>query len=127
MSLIGHRDVTWRESNDAPEPNDKRSWIRKSGRRPVVSAATLQGELGVKVVREATKRKPAVKEIRAVVTGVRDVYRITWPILVWPKRRNGYVPAPWLTAPRPLAAPAGTEVATPPSRSLRSDEPSPER
>ncbi|GEL44468.1 hypothetical protein MEX01_50590 [Methylorubrum extorquens] len=117
VSLIGHRTVTWRAANEAPEPNDKRKWILKEGTRPVVSVSTLQGALGVKVVREAIKDKngkelkPALKEVRGVVTGFKDVYRVAWPITVWPERQKGYVPAGWLTAPRRLAAPAAQAAA----------------
>lgn len=77
----------------------------------------------MKVVREARKGRPAVKEIRGVVTGVRDVHHLTWPILIWRKRRAGYVPAAWLTAPRPLAAVNGTKATPFASGSPGSDRP----
>lgn len=119
ISLIGERSVTWRAHNAAPEPKDKRTWIEKNDTRPVVSASTLQGLLGVKTVREARKDKngkeikPAIKEVRAVVTGFKDVYRVEWPVTRWPERQKGYVPAKWLTAPRQRAAPPPPAIELP--------------
>lgn len=102
--LIGSRTVTWWKRNSAPGPNDNRQWIEETDKRPVISPSALQGTLGVKVVQEGTASRPARKEVRAAVAGLKDVYRIDWPIAVWPRRRAGYVPARWLTAARTLAS-----------------------
>lgn len=103
--LIGERTIVWQAWNATPAKDDKRLWVEKTEKRPIISGKVLQGELGVRVVREARWGRPAVKEVHAVVSGMADVYRLVWPMTIWPKRRDGYRAAAWLTAPRRLAQP----------------------
>jgi hypothetical protein len=101
-TLIGERTMVWREANKDP---DKKGLYRfERATRPVISSATLQNQLGVRLV-GTDPENPEHKKLRAVVTGIKDVQVLDWPLTIWRRRRRGYVPAAWMTAhPQPPSA-----------------------
>jgi hypothetical protein len=96
-ALMKRRTLVWRERNKDPE---KKGFYRtERGELPVVSTTTLERDLGVRQIGPDPKN-PDHKVVRAVISGLGDIYQFDWPLTVWPKRREGFVPARWLTAGR---------------------------
>ena len=48
--------------------------------------------------------KPRI-EIEALVLGYGDALRLRWPLTIWPKRREGNIPAAWLSPVSPATEP----------------------
>lgn len=111
-ALMKRRTLVWRERNT--DRDKKGRFKTERGELPVVSATTLERDLGVRQV-GSDPTNPNHKVVRAVIAGLGDVYQFDWPLTVWPKRRAGFVPARWLSAGRRQRAPAPSE-ATPPAR-----------
>ena len=66
---------------------------------PVLAPSELE-KLGPKQVC-STFGRPRT-EIEALVLGYGDALRVRWPLTIWPKLREGNVPAAWLSPPEPL-------------------------
>lgn len=96
-ALIGRRTLVWHERND--DPDRKAAYRTLRGERPLLSTTALTRDLGVRL-NGTDPEDPRHKCLRAAITGLGDVYELDWPLTVWPKKREGYVAAPWLTAPR---------------------------
>lgn len=89
--LIGRRTIRYWEHNLAPVANDRRKLVPVTAERPLVSAAVLQGELGV-------GRQPGRDDVRVsgIVTAGKNAHWITWPMSRWAAVRGKSSPAPWL-------------------------------
>ncbi|PJI55870.1 hypothetical protein CTI14_01265 [Methylobacterium radiotolerans] len=96
-ALIGRRTLIWHERND--EADRKGRYRIERGERPLLSTTALTRDLGVRLV-GTDPDDPTHKRLRAVVTGLGDVYELDWPLTIWPKKREGYVAARWLTTSR---------------------------
>lgn len=113
-NLIGRRTLVWRERNN---DSDKKGLYRhERGERPLISTKEFETELGVRLV-GTDPNNPDHKRLRAVIAGFGDAHLLDWPLTIWPKLRNGYVPAPWLKAYRrhTPAPTSGATAATPPN------------
>ncbi len=66
---------------------------------PVLAASELE-KLGPRQV-YTLFGKPRT-EIEALVLGYGDALRVRWPLTIWPKLREGNVPAAWLSPPTPM-------------------------
>ncbi|WP_181017464.1 type IV secretion system DNA-binding domain-containing protein [Methylobacterium sp. V23] len=96
-ALIGRRTLVWRERND--EAGRKGPYRIERGERPLLSTTSLTRDLGVRLV-GTDPTDASHKRLRAAITGLGDVYELDWPLTIWPKKREGYVAASWLTASR---------------------------
>ncbi len=113
-ALMKRRTLVWRERNT--DPDKKGLYKTERGELPLVSATTLERDLGVRQVGPDSKN-PNHKVVRAVIAGLGDVYQFDWPLTVWPKQRAGFVPARWLNAGRRRqAAPAPADASSPPQQ-----------
>ncbi|MBA9061526.1 energy-coupling factor transporter ATP-binding protein EcfA2 [Methylobacterium fujisawaense] len=108
-ALMKRRTLVWWEINT--DLDKKGRFKTERGELPLVSATTLERDLGVHQVGSDPKN-PGHKVVRAVIAGLGDVYQFDWPLTVWPKRREGFVPAAWLSAGR-RRAPAPSEATGP--------------
>jgi hypothetical protein len=86
---IGYRDITWLAPNNSPAKDDKRRFVTRSDKKPVVGAAQFAGELGV------FRDEKNAHFIRAVVHYAGSAYRFDWPLTTWTVRSAGFVPAVW--------------------------------
>lgn len=110
-ALMKRRTLVWRERNT--DSSKKGLYKTERGDLPLVSATTLERDLGVRQVGPDPKN-PAHKVVRAVIAGFGDIYQFDWPLTLWPRRREGFVPAEWLNAGRRhQAEPAPAETAKP--------------
>ncbi len=108
-SLIGRRTLIWRELNHDPgKPGPYRD---ERGERPLVSTTTLTRDFGIRMIGSDPKN-PDHKRVRAVISGLGDAYQLDWPLTLWSKKREGYVPASWLKASRRRSQDHGTEAPT---------------
>lgn len=96
-ALIGRRTLVWHERND--DADRKAPYRTVRGERPLLSTTALTRDLGVRLT-GTDPEDPTHKRLRAAITGLGDVYELDWPLTIWPKKREGYVAAPWLTASR---------------------------
>lgn len=108
-SLIGRRTLVWKELNN--DPSKSGTYRDERGERPLVSLTTLTRDLGIRMV-GTDPGKPDHKRVRAVISGLGDAYQLDWPLTLWPKKREGYVPAAWLKASRRRSSDSGTAAST---------------
>lgn len=107
--LIGRRTLIWREDNN--DPDKKGRYRDERGERPLVSTTALTRDLGIRMIGTDPKN-PDHKRVRAVISGLGDAYQLDWPLTLWPKKREGYVPAAWLKASRRRSSGSGTAAST---------------
>ncbi|MEY9154923.1 type IV secretion system DNA-binding domain-containing protein [Bradyrhizobium japonicum] len=86
---VGYRDITWLAPNNNPAKDDKRLFVTRTERKPVVSATQFAGELG------AFRAAKNADFVRAIVHYAGNAYRFDWPLTVWTVRGAGFVPAAW--------------------------------
>ncbi len=79
-ALMKRRTLVWRERNT--DPDKKGLYKTERGELPLVSATTLERDLGVRQVGPDSKN-PNHKVVRAVIAGLGDVYQFDWPLTVW--------------------------------------------
>jgi hypothetical protein len=86
---IGYRDITWLAPNNNPAKDDKRLFISRTDKKPVVSAPQFAGALGV------FRDEKNAHFVRAIVHYAGNAYRFDWPLTTWTVRGDGFVPAAW--------------------------------
>lgn len=90
--LIGQREVSWTEistsssfwSQNGPTTNKQ----TQRTTLPVVMPEALEKDLGV-------VRVDGMTVIRALALVHGDVFRLDWPLTIWPQQRQGTSPAKW--------------------------------
>jgi type IV secretory pathway TraG/TraD family ATPase VirD4 len=86
--LIGKREIECPSTSFARSPTGTtRTDSTHSISTDAVSPEILEGELGV--------NRWGVK---AIILGYKDAHLLTWPLIVWSKRRKAVVPADWTKA-----------------------------
>lgn len=96
---IGSRNIIWSAPNKNPEKDDKRLYITKETTRPVVTATQFNRDFGV------FEADNGQEYVRAVIHYAGAVHQLDWPLTVWVKIGDGFVPAAWtrfLKAPTTL-------------------------
>jgi hypothetical protein len=96
---MGKRHVSALVKNRTPEAGDKRGKIEERRDIATYGETRLAKDLGL------DKRK-APSIVRAVVHCYGQVYEMQWPLTLWNKKREGYIPAAWIkrvpqSAPQP--------------------------
>lgn len=86
---IGSRDIIWSAPNKHPEKDDKRLFVMKEAHNPVVTSTQLSRDFGVFEAKDGTEY------VRAIVHYAGAVHQLDWPLTVWTKVGEGFVPADW--------------------------------
>lgn len=94
---IGSRDIIWSAPNKNPEKDDKRLFIAKEANLPVVTATQFTRDFGV------FENGRGEDYVRAVVHYAGAAHRFDWPLTIWSKVGEGFIPATWTQFIRPLA------------------------
>lgn len=97
---IGSRDIIWSAPNKHPEEADLRLLLMKEAHRPVVTSTQLSRDFGV------FEGADGNEYVRALVHYAGAVHQLDWPLTVWNKVNEGFVPAEWTRYIRPSAKPA---------------------
>jgi hypothetical protein len=97
---IGCRDIIWSAPNKHPEKDDKRLFVMREARLPVVTATQFTRDFGV------FEDDRGENYVRAIVHYAGAAHQIDWPLTVWNKVADGFIPAPWTRFIRPVSAPA---------------------
>ncbi len=93
---IGQRDISALLENRTPDKKDERINIEKVSTEDVFGAGRLAGDLGV------FANDADTGDVRGLIHAFGQCYRVDWPFTTWAKRREGFVPAPWLAQMPPL-------------------------
>jgi len=86
---IGSRDITWAAPNKYPEKDDKRHYVAKDARLPVITSTQLSRDLGV------FQGEDGKDYVRAILHYGGAAHRFDWPLTVWRKVGDGFAPAAW--------------------------------
>jgi hypothetical protein len=86
---IGSRDIIWSAPNKNPEKDDKRLFVMKEAHKPVITSTQLSRDYGV------FGAENGEEYVRAIVHYAGAVHRLDWPLTVWTKVGEGFVPAEW--------------------------------
>ncbi|SNT32427.1 Type IV secretory pathway, VirD4 component, TraG/TraD family ATPase [Tardiphaga sp. OK246] len=86
---MGQRDIIWSVPNRHPGKDDVRKFLKREEKVPVVSAVQLTRDLGV------FENDEGKEYVRAMIHYSGAVYRFDWPLTVWKKVGEGFVPAKW--------------------------------
>lgn len=96
---IGQRDVSALLENRTPDKKDERINVEKVSTEDVFEAGRLAGDLGV------FANDADTGDVRGLIHAFGQCYRVDWPFTTWAKRRDGFVPAPWLAQMPPPPKP----------------------
>ncbi|WP_426424213.1 type IV secretion system DNA-binding domain-containing protein [Bradyrhizobium genosp. A] len=97
---IGSRDIIWSAPNKHPEKDDKRRYVMKEAHVPVVTSTQLNRDFGV------FEGDDGKEYVRAIVHYAGAANRLDWPLTVWNKVGEGFVPAEWTRYMRQAGKPA---------------------
>ena len=96
---LGTREVSALLPNRTRGKDDLREVVEERSTIPTLSAKQLASTTGI------LRNRAETGDVRAVVHYGGDCYILDWPFTLWRKRREGFLPAPWLSKP-PRAQPA---------------------
>jgi Type IV secretion-system coupling protein DNA-binding domain len=99
---IGSRDIIWSAPNKHPEKDDKRLFVMREARMPVVTATQFTRDFGV------FEDDRGENYVRAIVHYAGAAHQLDWPLTVWNKVADGFVAAPWTRFIRPVDEPAAS-------------------
>jgi len=85
---IGSRDIIWAAPNKHPAEDDKRRYVTREARQPVVTSTQLNRDFGV-------LHGNGENYVRAILHYAGAVHRFDWPLTIWRKAGDGFVPATW--------------------------------
>lgn len=95
---MGKRHVSALIPNRTPKSDDKRKHVEETRDIETYSASRIAKRLGI-------HSDGARRFVRAIVQAYGQVYELEWPLTLWRKKREGYVPAQWVNkiplVPRP--------------------------
>ncbi|MGD0564082.1 MAG: type IV secretion system DNA-binding domain-containing protein [Roseiarcus sp.] len=86
---MGKRHVSALVKNRAPAADDKRRLVEERRDIATYSASRLAKRLGL------NKENPQAI-VRAAIHCYGQVYEMEWPLTLWNKKREGYIPASWI-------------------------------
>jgi hypothetical protein len=86
--MIGSRDIIWAAPNKHPAEDDKRRYVTREARQPVVTSTQLNRDFGV-------LHGNGENYVRAILHYAGAVHRFDWPLTIWRKAGDGFVPAAW--------------------------------
>jgi hypothetical protein len=101
---VGSRDIIWSAPNKHPEKDDKRLFVMREARMPVVTATRFTRDFGV------FEDDRGENYVRAIVHYAGAAHQLDWPLTVWNKVADGFVAAPWTRFIRPAGEPAAGPV-----------------
>lgn len=96
---IGSRDIIWSAPNKHPEKDDKRRFVMREARLPVVTATKFTRDFGV------FENDRGENYVRAIVHYAGAAHQLDWPLTVWNKAADGFIAADWTRFIRPVAKP----------------------
>lgn len=87
---IGEREVRREREPTSQERKDGMKWAYETVEEPVIAPSAIADDLG-------TFERGGVLWSRALVLGFATVAQVEIPLTIWPRRREAFEPAPWLT------------------------------